>query len=70
MASSAHEFDSTSMLSDNLSLSLKLENRSSYGGINSNMNEDQSMTDKTSEKKTQNKNTKSVTFQWDIFRLI
>ncbi len=65
MASSAHEFDSTSMLSDNLSLSLKLENRSSYGGINSNMNEDQSMTDKTSEKKSQNKNTKSVTFQWD-----
>ena len=29
------------------------------------MNEDQSMTDKTSEKKTQNKDTKSVTFQWD-----
>ena len=45
MYSSAHEFDSTSIVSDNLSLSLKRENASSYGGINSIMNEDQSVTD-------------------------
>lgn len=69
MTSSAHDFDSTSIISDNLSLSLKRENASSYGGINSLLNEDQSMTDnsgnKNSKKKTKNSNTKNVTFQWD-----
>ena len=40
MASSANEFDNNSNYSDNLSLSLKRENASSYGGIYSHFNED------------------------------
>ena len=41
---SAYEFDDTSVCSDDLSLSL-IDNRSSYGGIHSNLNDDQSLTD-------------------------
>ena len=68
MASSANEFDNNSNYSDNLSLSLKRENASSYGGIYSHFNED-SLTDPSSKNKSKNKleknNTKNVTFQWD-----
>ena len=62
-------FDNNSVNSDNLSLSLKKENVSSYGGINSNLNDDQSLTDYSNNNKDKNKNEKSnnknVTFQWD-----
>ena len=68
MNSSAHNFDNNSSNSDNLSLSLKRENASSYGGIYSHFNED-SLTDPSSKNKSKNKleknNTKNVTFQWD-----
>ena len=69
MNSSAHEFDIISENSDNLSISLKRENASSYGGIYSNLNEDYSLTDPSSRNKSKKKleknNTKNVTFQWD-----
>ena len=69
MNSSAHNFDNTSSNSDNLSLSLKRENASSYGGINSNWNEDQSLTNSSAnnknEKKLEKNKTQNVTFQWD-----
>jgi hypothetical protein len=69
MAYSSHDFDSNSVNSENLSLSLKRENASSYGGINSTLNEDQSITDCSHNNKSKNKlkntNTKDVTFQWD-----
>jgi hypothetical protein len=69
MNSSAHNFDNNSSNSDNLSLSLKRENASSYGGIYSNWNEDQSMTNSSTnnkDKKNLEKNkTQNVTFQWD-----
>ena len=64
MASSAHDNNDTS-----LSLSLKKENISSYGGINSNLEEEHSLTDfsdnNSSKKKENRKNTQNVTFQWD-----
>ena len=64
MASSAHDNNDTS-----LSLSLKKENISSYGGINSNLEEEHSLTDfsdNNSSKKNQTRtNTQNVTFQWD-----
>ena len=50
---STHEFDETSVCSDELSLSLKIENRSSYGGIISNFNDDQSLTDYSANKSNQ-----------------
>ena len=68
---SAHEFDDTSVCSDALSLSLKIENTSSYGGIYSNMNEDESITDfsinNTNKRKAKNKKNETfpVTFQWE-----
>jgi hypothetical protein len=68
---SAHEFDDTSVCSDALSLSLKIENASSYGGIYSNMNEDESITDfsinNTNKRKAKNKKSETfpVTFQWE-----
>jgi hypothetical protein len=68
---SAHEFDDTSVCSDALSLSLKIENASSYGGIYSNMNEDESITDfsinNTNKRKEKNKKSETfpVTFQWE-----
>ena len=69
MAYSSHVFDSNSVNSENLSLSLKRENASSYGGINSTLNEEQSITDCSHNNKSKNKlkntNTKDVTFQWD-----
>ena len=69
MNSSAHNFDNTSSNSDNLSLSLKRENASSYGGIYSNWNEDQSMTNSSTnnkdKKKSEKNKTQNVTFQWD-----
>ena len=69
MNSSAHNFDNNSSNSDNLSLSLKRENASSYGGIYSNWNEDQSMTNSSTnnkdKKKSEKNKTQNVTFQWD-----
>ena len=69
MNSSAHNFDNNSSNSDNLSLSLKRENASSYGGIYSNWNEDQSITNSSTnnknEKKLEKNKTQNVTFQWD-----
>ena len=69
MNSSAHNFDNTSSNSGNLSLSLKRENASSYGGIYSNWNEDQSLTNSSAnnknEKKLEKNKTQNVTFQWD-----
>ena len=69
MNASAHNFDNTSSNSDNLSLSLKRENASSYGGIYSNWNEDQSLTNSSAnnknEKKLEKNKTQNVTFQWD-----
>ena len=69
MNSSAHNFDNNSSNSDNLSLSLKRENASSYGGIYSNWNEDQSVTNSSAnnknEKKLEKNKTQNVTFQWD-----
>ena len=69
MNSSAHNFDNTSSNSDNLSLSLKRENASSYGGIYSNWNEDQSLTNSSNnnknEKKLEKNKPQNVTFQWD-----
>ena len=66
---SGHEFDDTSVCSDCLSLSLKNEHRSSYGGIISNLNDDQSITDpstKNNNKKPKKKNdTQPVTFEWE-----
>ena len=68
--SSDHEFDDTSVCSDMLSL-LKVENASSYGGIYSAMNDDQSLTDcsanNTGKKKAKKKKseTEPVTFEWD-----
>ena len=68
MTPSSHEYDDTSQCSDILSLSLKKENISSYGGIYSNLNEEHSLTDfsdNNSKKKEKNMNTQNVTFQWD-----
>ena len=69
MAYSSHDFDSNSVNSENLSLSLKRENASSYGGINSTQNEQQSIPEcrhnNKSKNKLKNTNTKDVTFQWD-----
>ena len=45
MVPSTHEYSETSKSSDVLSLSLKRENISYYGGIDSNLNEDHSGTD-------------------------
>ena len=68
---SAHEFDDTSVCSDGLSLSLQIDNRSSYGGIHSNLNDEQSNTDcslnndeKKKGKKKKNE-TQPVTFEWE-----
>ena len=71
MNSSNHEFDDTSVCSDILSLSLKVENTSSYGGIYSNLNDDQSLTDYSANKsnrknsKKKKNDTQPITFQWD-----
>ena len=71
MNTSTHEFDDTSVCSDILSLSLKIENTSSYGGIYSNLNDDQSLTDYSANRSNQKngkhkKNeTQPVTFQWE-----
>jgi len=67
---SEHEFDDISICSDVIS-QLKIENESSYGGIYSNDNDDQSLTDyseinsnKKKPKKKKN-DTKPVTFEWE-----
>jgi hypothetical protein len=71
MNSSNHEFEDTSECSDILSLSLKIENTSSYGGIYSNLNDDQSLTDYSANissqknSKIKKNDTQPVTFQWD-----
>ena len=68
--SSTHEFDDTSVCSDMLSM-LKVENASSYGGIYSNFNDDQSLTDysemNSNKKKVKKKEntTVPVTFEWE-----
>ena len=70
---SAHEFDDTSVCSDGLSLSLQIDNRSSYGGIHSNLNDEQSNTDcslnndekKKGKKKNKKNETQPVTFEWE-----
>ena len=67
---SEHEFDNISICSDVIS-QLKIENASSYGGIYSNFNDDQSLTDysanNSNKKKAKkiNKDTKPVTFEWE-----
>ena len=69
MISNTHDFDNKSSYSDNLSLSLKKENASSYGGIYSNWDGEQSLTSLSnndkSKKKCEKKNTQNVTFQWE-----
>ena len=68
---SNHEFEDTYDCSDILSLSLKIENTSSYGGIYSNLNDDQSLTDYSANNSNQKNSkikkndTQPVTFQWD-----
>ena len=69
MASSTHDYEDASHNSDILSLSLKKENISSYGGIFSNLSEEHSITDfsdnNSSKKKDNNTDTQNITFQWD-----
>ena len=69
MISNTYDFDNKLSYSDNLSLSLKKENASSYGGIYSNWDGEQSLTSLSnndkSKKKCEKKNTQNVTFQWE-----
>ena len=69
MISNTYYFYNKSSYSDNLSLSLKKENASSYGGIYSNWDGEQSLTSLSnndkSKKKCEKKNTQNVTFQWE-----
>ena len=69
MISNTYDFYNKSSYSDNLSLSLKKENASSYGGIYSNWDGEQSLTSLSnndkSKKKCEKKNTQNVTFQWE-----
>ena len=64
---SAHEYDDTSVCSDGLDLSI--ENRSSYGGIYSNLNDDQSVDGNSNyndkKKSRKKKETQPVTFEWE-----
>ena len=64
---SVHEYDDTSVCSDGLDLSI--ENRSSYGGIYSNMNDDQSVDGNSNyndkKKSRKKKETQPVTFEWE-----
>lgn len=68
---SGQDFDETSVCSDSLSLSLKNDNSSSYGGINSNLNDEQILSEKSinNEDKKKTKNNKkykqTITFEWD-----
>ena len=67
MTPSTKEYSETSEFSDVLSLSLKRENISYYGGILSNLSDDHSLTDfsdNNDNHKNKNK-TQNVTFQWD-----
>ena len=61
MASSTHDYEDASHNSDILSLSLKKENISSYGGIFSNLSEEHSIT-VISEGNTIEYSTDNVTF--------
>ena len=69
MISNTYDFYNKSSYSDNLSLSLKKENASSYGGIYSNWDGEQSLkslsNNDKSKKKCEKKNTQNVTFQWE-----
>ena len=69
MISNLHDFESKSAYSDNLSLSLKKENISSYRGIDSNLDGEQSLTDYSNDNKSKDKlektHIKNVTFQWE-----
>ena len=63
---SAHEFDDTSVCSDGLSLSLEIDNRSSYDGIYSNLNDDCSVnSDEKKKGKKNKKETQPITFEWE-----
>ena len=67
MTPSTKEYSETSDFSDNLSLSLKRDTISYYGGIVSDASDDHSLTD-FSDNNGNNKNknnTQNVTFQWD-----
>ena len=67
MTPSTKEYSETSDFSDNLSLSLKRDTISYYGGIVSDASDDHSLTD-FSDNNDNNKNknnTQNVTFQWD-----
>ena len=55
---SGYEYNDTSICSDGFSLSLKYENRSSYGGIYSNLNDDLSITDPSSKNNKKKKKKK------------
>ena len=67
MTPSTKEYSETSDFSDNLSLSLKRDTISYYGGIVSDASDDHSLTDfidNNGNNKNKN-NTQNVTFQWD-----
>ena len=65
MTPSTKEYSERSDFSDNLSLSLKRDTISYYGGIVSDASDDHSLTD-FSDNNDKNKNkTQNVTFQWD-----
>ena len=67
MTPSTKEYSETSEFSDVLSLSLKRENISYYGGILSNLSDDHSLTDfsDNNDNHKNTNNTQNVTFQWD-----
>ena len=67
MTPSTKEYSERSDFSDNLSLSLKRDTISYYGGIVSDASDDHSLTDfsDNNDKNKNKNNTQSVTFQWD-----
>ena len=67
MTPSTKEYSETSDFSDNLSLSLKRDTISYYGGIVSDASDDHSLTDfsDNNDKNKNKNNTQNVTFQWD-----
>ena len=67
MTPSTKEYSESSDFSDNLSLSLKRDTISYYGGIVSDASDDHSLTDfsDNNDKNKNKNNTQNVTFQWD-----
>ena len=67
MTPSTKEYSERSDFSDNLSLSLKRDTISYYGGIVSDASDDHSLTDfsDNNDKNKNKNNTQNVTFQWD-----